>query len=290
MGTIAIIGSGVVGQATGKGFASMGNSVIFCDTKAEVRDRLSKDGYQVCTPENLPTQEIRAFFLSVPTPTKDGKIDFTYLESSSRSVGKALATTKEYVVVVVRSTVLPGTTENLVIPILEKESGKKAGKDFGVCMNPEFLRENRNEEDFKKPWIILIGELDQKSGAHLEKLYGKQSCPIAHVSLADAEAEKYVHNLWNACKIAFFNEMRAVCEASGADADTIFPIVMKSAEASWNSSYGIRNMGPFGGNCLPKDTQALLSWARENKGLSMTLLDGIIKSNDEIERNLSTEK
>lgn len=182
--------------------------------------------------------------------------------------------------VVIRSTVPPGTTEDILIPILEKYSGKKAGKDFGVCMNPEYLREVSNEEDFKNPWIITIGELDRRSGEMLEKICCHYDCPIAHVSLREAEIQKYAHNLYNACKISFFNEIRMICRAIDVNADKVFELVAKSAEASWNPKYGIRDLGPYGGSCLPKDTVALLSWAKEKLEDSMPLLKAIIKVNE----------
>jgi len=174
----------------------------------------------------------------------------------------------------------PGTTENVLIPILEKHSGKKAGKDFGVCMNPEYLREVSNEEDFKNPWIITIGELDRRSGEMLEEICNHSSCPIVHVSLKEAEIQKYAHNLFNACKISFFNEMRIVCEAVNVDADKVFELVAKSAEASWNQKYGIRDFGPYGGSCLPKDTTAFSAWAKEELENPMPLLKAIIKVNE----------
>ena len=281
MAKLVVIGSGVVGQATGKGFIAMGHEVVFCDINPETLVKLENQGYKVCAPNLLEQKKgVKAFFLPVSTPTIDGKIKLDFLESAVANLGGVLKKNDDYCVVVIRSTVPPNTTEGSLIPLLEKYSGKKAGKDFGVCMNPEYLRENSNEEDFKNPWIIVIGELDAKSGEILDGIYGQHDCPIVHTSIKEAEVQKYVHNLFNACKISFFNEMRMVCEAVNVDADKVFDLVAKSAEASRNPKYGIRNFGPYGGSCLPKDTTAFLAWARSELGKSLTLLKAVIKVNE----------
>jgi len=282
MAKLAIIGSGIVGQATGKGFIAKGHGVVFCDINPETLARLENQGYKVCPPNLLEEEKgVKAFFLPVSTPTVDGKIQLDFLKSAVANLGEgALKKTNDYCIVVVRSTVPPNTIEGSLIPLLERYSGKKAGKDFGVCMNPEYLREDSNEEDFKNPWIIVIGELDAKSGETLEEIYGSHNCPIVHISIKEAETQKYVHNLFNACKISFFNEMRMVCEAVNVDANKVFELVAKSAEGSWNQKYGIRNLGPYGGSCLPKDTTAFLAWAKDELEKSLPLLKAVIKVNE----------
>lgn len=282
MAKLAIIGSGIVGQATGKGFIAKGHEVVFCDINPETLAKLENQGHKVCPPSLLEEEKgVKAFFVPVSTPTIDGKIKLDFLKSAVVNLGRgALKKNNDYCIVVVRSTVPPNTVEGSLIALLEKYSGKKAGKDFGVCMNPEYLREDSNEEDFKNPWIIVIGELDAKSGGMLEEIYGPHECPIVHTSIKEAETQKYVHNLFNACKISFFNEMRMVCEAVNVDADKVFELVAKSAEASWNPKYGIRNFGPYGGSCLPKDTTAFLAWARHELGKSLPLLKAVIKVNE----------
>jgi UDPglucose 6-dehydrogenase len=282
MAKLAIIGSGIVGQATGKGFIVKGHEVVFCDINPETLDRLENQGHKVCPPNLLEEEKgVKAFFLPVSTPTIDGNIKLDFLKSAVTNLGGgALKKTNDYCIVVIRSTVPPNTIEGSLIPLLEKYSGKKAGKDFGVCMNPEYLREDSNEEDFKNPWIIVIGELDAKSGETLEEICSSHHCPIVHTSIKEAETQKYVHNLFNACKISFFNEMRMVCEAVNVDADKVFELVAKSAEGSWNPKYGIRNLGPYGGSCLPKDTTAFLAWAKDELGKSLSLLKAVIKVNE----------
>lgn len=282
MSKLTVIGSGIVGQATGKGLIAKGHNVVFCDINLETLDKLKNQGYKVCPPHLLGREkDIEVFFFAVSTPTVDNGIKLDFLKSAVANLGISyLKNNNDYCVVVVRSTVPPGTIEEYLIPILEKYSGKKAGKDFGVCMNPEYLREDSNEEDFKNPWIITIGELDIKSGKILEKIYGFQECPIIHIPLKEAEMQKYVHNLFNACKISFFNEMRMICEVLKIDVDKIFELTAKSAEGSWNTKYGIRNFGPYGGSCLPKDTTAFLSWAKKELASSMPLLKAVIAVND----------
>lgn len=282
MAKLAVIGSGIVGQATGKGFIANGYDVVFCDINREVLAKLENKGHRVCPPHLLEQEkDIKAFFLAISTPTVDNKIKLDFLRSGIANLGAGyLKNHKDYCIIVVRSTVPPGTIEKQLIPILEKHSRKKAGRDFGVCMNPEYLREGSNEKDFKNPWIVTIGELDAKSGKTLEEIYCFHTCPIVHVSLKEAEMQKYVHNLFNACKISFFNEMRMVCEAAKINTDKVFELVAKSAEGSWNPKYGIRKLGPYGGSCLPKDTIAFLSWARKNLENPMPLLRAVIKVNE----------
>ena len=172
MEKLAIIGSGVVGRATGKGFAANGHDVVFCDINPEVLTRLENQGHKICPPSLLEQETgIDAFFLAISTPTADGKIKLDFLKSAVTDLGNgALKKINNYCIVVIRSTVPPNTIEGLLIPLLEKYSDKKAGRDFGVCMNPEYLREGSNEEDFKNPWIVTIGELDSKSGKTLENI------------------------------------------------------------------------------------------------------------------------
>ncbi|MEK9169465.1 MAG: GDP-mannose dehydrogenase, partial [Patescibacteria group bacterium] len=179
------------------------------------------------------------------------------------------------------STVLPGTTENIVIKEVEKMSGRKAGVDFGVCMNPEYLREKTAVEDSRKPWVTLIGELDKKSGDVLESIYKKFAKPIFHCSLMEAEMQKYIHNLYNAVKVTFYNEMRQIAKANGLDAEKMFKINALTAEGMWNPVYGIRDFGPYSGHCLPKDTQAFYNWAQKN-GYDI----GLLKSTIDVNNNL----
>jgi len=144
------------------------------------------------------------------------------------------------------------------------------------------LRESSAEEDFRRPWIVVIGSNDLKVAQALDELYGSFKAPIVHMAIKEAEMMKYVHNIYNANKISFFNEMRLVAESIGVDADKVFNTVIESAEASWNKQYGIRNFGPFDGSCLPKDTLAFMNWANENIKKKMPILHAVIKFNENL--------
>lgn len=280
--TICIIGPGVVGQATGKAFAAKGYSIAFYGGNPVKTKKLIEEGFSAYArgEEMDRVYDFDISMLTVPTPTKNGKIDLSIMESAAIDLGKKLKGLNKYHLVVVKSTVPPGTTEELVIPAIEKYSGKKAGVDFGVCMNPEYLREVSSFEDTLNAWFVLIGEYDKKSGDMLEEVYkGKFDCPIHRCQLKEAEMQKYVHNLFNASKIAFFNEMRGVANELGIDANKIFQYTAVSCEGMWNPKYGTKDLGPFQGECLPKDTQAFYHWATLRK-YSVDLLKSIIDVNN----------
>jgi UDPglucose 6-dehydrogenase len=284
--SIFIVGSGLVGQATGKGLAAKGFKVTFIDVRPAVVSQLRRQGYQAFEASEVKKTDAAIFMLSVPTYSpKPGINGLDFVKEAATSIGSWLSKTDKYCLVVVRSTVLPGTTEGTIIPILEEYSGKGAGRDFGVCTNPEYLRERCAEEDFLNPWLVLIGELDKRSGDLLQEVYHWVNCPIYRVSLKEAEMEKFVHNLFNANKISFFNEMRLACRQMGLDCEKVFPSVAQSAEASWNHLYGTRDLGPFAGSCLPKDTIAFLSWAKE-QGMETPLVDAMLRVNEALVRHL----
>lgn len=285
--SLAIIGSGVVGQATGKGFIEKGFDVSFIDVNPSIVENLSQQGYSAYLTSdisNIPTSDISIF--TVSTPTINGEINLKFLKAAAKDLGKRLSKIKKYHLAVVRSTVVPGTTEGVVLKLLEKYSGKKVGKDFGLCMNPEYLREAQAASDFANPWIVVIGEYDKRSGDLLERVYQqvvesgnkKFDCPIYRVPIKEAEMQKYVHNLFNACKITFFNEMRRVAKAIKVDSERMIGLVVKSCEGIWNPKYGTKDLGPFAGSCLPKDTEAFLYFA-QRKGLNVDLLETTIEVN-----------
>lgn len=280
---LIIVGPGVVGQAQGKAFALHGYDTSFIGGNSEKTERLKKEGYKAYSREDLfdGSYDYDVSFLTVPTPTVNRQIKLGAIKNASADLGKRLKARKnqKYHLVVVKSTVPPGTTEELVIKNVEESSGLKAGKDFGVCMNPEYLREATALEDALKPWVILIGELDQRSGDILAQIYSKFDCPLYRCSLKEAEMQKYVHNLYNATKITFFNEMREVAEQIGISPNEIFEVTEISAEGMWNPKYGTKDYGPFNGSCLPKDTQAFYEWASK-KGIDVSLLEKVIHVND----------
>ena len=219
-------------------------------------------------------------FLCVGTPSReDGSIDLSQIIDASKQVGKALKKKKDYHVVVVKSTVVPGTTEEIVIPILEKESCKKAGKGFGVCMNPEFLREGQAIRDFMFPKNtgIVIGELDKKSGDTLYKLYKDFDAEILRTSLRTAEMIKYARNSYLAKDISFANEIANICQRLGID----FLEVKKGMEMDVRIGKGrFLNAGVgFGGSCFPKDVKALIEKAKA-VGIKPRILESSIEVNE----------
>lgn len=283
MTRIGIIGAGVVGKAVGKSFARYGYEIVFCDVDLRVLKDLKTEGYEAVGPEDIPDMETSHTIISVSTPTVNGRIDLSYLEEACRTTAMVLKRTLDYHLVVINCTLPPGTTQEFIIPTIESWSGKYMGCDFGVCYNPEFIREATALEDFIKPWVIVIGVSDQRDGQALYKLYGpitnELDIPLFMTDFKTAEMVKYASNMFNAMKISFTNEIWCVCKSLGIEGDKIMSIVSQSAEGMWNPRYGIRGGYPYGGMCLPKDTSAFLSFA-EAKGLKMNLLQAVINVND----------
>ncbi len=277
---ICIFGPGVVGYATGKALTEKGCMVGFISRSHEKVTRLRKEGFWAYTFDTFPDHsfDFDISLLTIATPTIHGTIQLQGIKDVAKFIGKRLTMRKEYHLVVVKSTVVPGTTNNVVIPLLEKYSGKKAGRDFGVCMNPEYLREKTALDDSRKPWMALIGQYDKKSGDILEAVLKKFKCPIYRSSLYEAEMQKYVHNLYNAVKITFFNEMRDIARAMHVDEKKIFAYTASSCEAIRNPLYGMKDFGPYRGSCLPKDTQAFHKWARK-QGFHDDVIAASIKVN-----------
>ncbi len=270
---VSIIGSGYVGLTQGIGLAKLGHKVICRDVIKEKVEKINSGNPGIYEPKmeeylkevlgknfeatldlDYAIKNSDISFLCVPTPSSDdGSMETKYIEKASQEIGQLLKE-KNYHVIVVKSTVIPGTTEEIVIKALEKYSGKKVGKDFGVCMNPEFLREGKALEDFFNPDRIVIGEFDKKSGDTLKELYKNYKCPVLRTNLKTAEMIKYVSNAFLATKISFSNEIGNICKSLGIDVYD----VMKGV--------GLDNrIGPkfldaglgFGGSCFPKDVSAL---------------------------------
>jgi UDPglucose 6-dehydrogenase len=188
--------------------------------------------------------------------------------------------------VVVRSTVPPTTTERCVTPILERASGKWAGVNFGVAMNPEFLREVSSESDFAQPWIIVLGTTDQRTTDILDALYMPFGALIVHCTPTEAEMIKYVNNIYNAVKISYFNEVHTICQQLGIDSSLVSATVARSAEGMWNPLYGTRGGSPYGGACLPKDTAAFMGFVHEH-GWDHLLLEATVEVNRRLVASMS---
>ena len=275
---ISIIGSGWVGTALGKGLAELGNEVIFYDVVDKNLPNFTKDiSYAV---ENSDVS-----FISVPTPTTSEGIDLSYIKEATKSVGNVLATKRSYHLVVVKSTVVPGTTENVVIPVLERYSGKKAGNEIGICMNPEFLTEisgtwskdEGTKKDFFTEDRIVIGEYDKKSGDVLEGVYEPLNKPIFRTDLKTAETIKYASNCMLATKISYWNEIFLICKDLGIDSHVVADIVGRDPRIG---RYGTVHGKAFGGKCLPKDLKAFVSFAEKYR--KPKLLKAVDEINEEI--------
>lgn len=276
---ISIIGTGYVGLVTGVCFASLGNKVICVDVDEKKIEMINKgmppiyeEGLEQLLVENknrieatmdyrFAIQNTEITFICVGTPSKnDGGIDLSFVEEAAEEIGKQLKEKNSWHLVVVKSTVLPGTTRDVVLPLLEQCSGKKAGKGFGVAVNPEFLREGVAVKDFLEPDRIVIGYYDDKSRIVLRELYSGFSCPIVETSLSAAEMIKYASNAFLATKISFINEIGNMCKRLGIDtyevADGI-GLDKRIGRAFLDSGIG------WGGSCFPKDLDALVSWAKK---------------------------
>ena len=198
-------------------------------------------------------------------------------------IGTALRDKQERHTVVVRSTVLPGTVKNVVIPLIEAASGKKAGVDFGVATNPEFLRESTAIKDYDFPAMTVIGELDEQSGDLLQELYSELDAPIIRKSIEVAEMIKYTCNVWHAAKVTFANEIGNIAKAAGVDGREVMDVVCQDHKLNL-SKYYMKPGFAFGGSCLPKDVRALTYKAR-SLDLDLPVLNAILPSNQrQIER------
>ncbi len=257
---ISIIGAGVVGRATGFGLESKGHSVMFSDTNEDALARLREGGHNESGSVEDATRVSNIIMVCVPTPTTSSRFVLSHVLDACTQIGRSLKDASAYKIVVIRSTVIPFSTRNAVIPILEKESQKKAGPDFGVCVNPEFLRDATPLEDFILPDRILIDELDQRSGQALERVYENFGKMILHCSLEEAELAKYLANGFLATKISYFNEAYKLCRRLGTNPEMVSLAVSMDRRIG---PYGTVGGKPFDGKCLPKDTEAFLSFVAD---------------------------
>lgn len=272
---ISIIGSGVVGKAIGIGFHKLGNEVIFHDSDENTLYELKIRGFSVTNSVREAVVNSDISFLCLPTPTVNHKMDLFPILEVTPLIGNALQENNGYHTVVVKSTVLPFTTRTKIIPMLEHSSQLRAGRDFGICMSPEFLRQAFALDDFLKPSRIVIGEYDKRSGDALEKLYAPFDAPIIRTDLDTAETIKYVANCFLATKISFFNEMYIICKKLGLDPHFIAEAVSLDPRIG---RYGIYGGKPFTGQCLPKDLEAFIHFVKDVK-LNPELLESVLHIN-----------
>ncbi|PTU74215.1 nucleotide sugar dehydrogenase [Pseudomonas mangrovi] len=217
-------------------------------------------------------------FICVGTPSrKNGDLDLSYVESVCRQIGAQLRHKSSRHTIVIRSTILPGTIRKLVIPCLEETSGKRAGVDFGVATNPEFLRESTAIKDYDFPAMTVIGALDQTSGDLLQELYSDLDAPIIRKSVEVAELIKYTCNVWHAAKVTFANEIGNIAKAAGVDGREVMDVVCQDHKLNL-SAYYMRPGFAFGGSCLPKDVRAL-AYRASQWDVEAPLIGSLMQSN-----------
>ena len=252
---------------------------IYEEGLEELLKRGIKEGKLRATVDYSVVKDADIIFNCVGTPSaEDGSIDLAQIKESSKQLALQMKDSDGYKVVVVKSTVVPGTTSDVVIPILEEFSGKKAGKDFGVCMNPEFLREGTAVDDFMNPDKVVIGGIDEKSQKVLADLYSKydSNVPIIFTDNNTAEMIKYANNSMLATRISFMNELANICEHYGSDVKEVARSI--GIDTRIGSKFLNAGIG-FGGACFPKDVKALISTAK-NAGIEPHLLNTVIKVNE----------
>src|SRR6202171_1858179 len=218
--------------------------------------------------------------ICVGTPSQDnGSIDLSSIERVCEQIGQGLASKQDYFTVVMRSTVFPGTMLKTVVPTLEKCSGKRAGADFGVCINPEFLREGTSIYDFYNPPKTVIGEWDKRSGDQVAELYTGLPGPVVRTEIKVAEMVKYADNSFHALKVCFANEIGNIAQAMGVDSHKLMEIFCLDTKLNL-SPYYLKPGFAFGGSCLPKDLRALLYKAK-TLDVSLPILAAILPSNEQ---------
>nr|WP_314632158.1 UDP-glucose/GDP-mannose dehydrogenase family protein [uncultured Janthinobacterium sp.] len=295
---ISIFGLGYVGAVSAGCLATDGHEVIGVDpnkTKVDLINQgttpiIEKDigemiAATVKSGHLRATADVRdAVFgsdmslICVGTPSQlNGNLDLSHVRKVCQEIGAAIAEKDTFHVVVARSTMLPGSMRALVIPTLEAASGKVAGVDFGVCNNPEFLREGTAVYDYYNPPKTVIGESDEKAGALLVQLYAKMDAPLVRTDVETAEMVKYTDNTWHAVKVAFANEIGNICKAVGIDGHKVMEIFCQDTKLNL-SPYYMKPGFAFGGSCLPKDVRALTYKAR-SLDLDLPLLNSILPSN-----------
>jgi GDP-mannose 6-dehydrogenase len=295
---ISIFGLGYVGAVSAGCLASDGHDVIGLDpnqTKVDLINKgitpiIEKDiGEMIATTAAAgklrATIDVREAVMGsdislicVGTPSLlNGNLDLSYVRRVCEEIGAAIKDKSSFHVVVGRSTMLPGSMRNVVIPTLEQASGKKAGVDFGVCNNPEFLREGTAVYDYYHPPKTVIGESDPRAGDMLVELYKNMDAPMIRTDVETAEMAKYTDNNWHALKVAFANEIGNICKAVGIDGHKVMEIFCQDTKLNL-SAYYMKPGFAFGGSCLPKDVRAL-TYKGRSLDLDLPVLNALMPSN-----------
>ncbi|MGE3275482.1 MAG: nucleotide sugar dehydrogenase [Vicinamibacterales bacterium] len=295
---VAVFGLGYVGTVTAAMLAADGHEVVGVDVNREKvaainegRSPIIEPGVAESVRESAAAGRLRATtdaadavhaselsLICVGTPSqRNGKLDLTHLGRVSEQIGEALAGGTGYHLVVVRSTVLPGTTHEVVIPALESASGLKYGEGFGVSVNPEFLREGTAVRDFRQPPLTLVGHNHAADLSGTTALYDSLEAPLVHTSIRVAEMIKYASNTWHALKVCFANEIGNVCRSLDIDSHDVMDIFCQDDKLNL-SPYYLKPGFAFGGSCLPKDVRALQYCAKEHD-VELPVISSILPSN-----------
>ena len=296
---VSVFGLGYVGSVSAASFAADGHTVVGVDINPDkvaslndgrspivekgldeqIRDNAANGRLRATTSTKEAVAATDLSLICVGTPSRrNGSLDLTYLERVCEQIGEALKDKESYHVVVVRSTVLPGTTHNVVIPALERTSGKKYGSGFGVTVNPEFLREGTAIQDFRQPPMTLVGHNYTSDARPTEALYSKVDAPLITTSIRTAEMIKYASNTWHALKVCFANEVGNLCKRLEIDSHEVMDIFCRDEKLNL-SSYYMKPGFAFGGSCLPKDVRAMQYRAKE-VDLEMPVIQSILGSNE----------
>ncbi|MBB4939079.1 GDP-mannose 6-dehydrogenase [Streptosporangium album] len=297
---ISVFGLGYVGCVSAACLAASGHEVIGVDVNPTKIDLISRGQAPVVeerigelTAEVVRSGALRATtdvaeavdstdisLICVGTPSApNGSLSTTYLERVAEQIGHVLAGKSDRHTIVFRSTMLPGTCADLLIPILERASGLRAGTGFGVAVNPEFLREGTSVRDFFEPPKTVIGEFDIASGDAVAALYDGIPGEVFRVPVAVAEMTKYADNAFHGLKISFANEIGAICQAIGLDSHRVMDVFLADRKLNISPAY-LRPGFAFGGSCLPKDLRGLV-YAARRADVSVPLLSHVLPSNED---------
>ena len=293
---ISVIGTGYVGAVTGACLAELGHQVVFVGREQKKLDiinsgkspifepgldqLLERNRERITTTTNLSdaVQKTTLTFICVGTPSKeDGSIDLSQVDTVSHAIGQSLRYDNSYHIIIVKSTVLPGTIESLVIPLLERKSGKKVFVDFGVASNPEFLKEGTAVDDFFHGDRVVIGTNDQKTKQMLEELYQPLNVPVYATGIRTSEMIKYASNAFLATKISFANEIGNLCKQMGIDSYEVFEGVGLDQRIG---PHFFRTGIGFGGSCFPKDVRAVIAYAK-TLGVESRVLNAVMGTNED---------
>jgi GDP-mannose 6-dehydrogenase len=295
---VSVFGLGYVGSVSAAMLASDGHEVIGVDLNPDkvaainagsspivepglgeaLQDVVSKGRLRATTNTEEAVRGSEVSLICVGTPSRrNGSLDLSYVERVAEEIGGVLRDKDGYHVVVVRSTVLPGSTHGIVIPALERASGKKYGEGFGVSMNPEFLREGTAIKDFRNPPMTLVGHNHAADALGTKALYDALDAPVVSTTIRTAEMIKYTSNTWHALKVCFANEIGNLCKQLGVDSHDVMDIFCKDDQLNL-SPYYLKPGFAFGGSCLPKDVRAIQYRAKE-LDVEMPVISSILTSN-----------